>query len=147
MSHIADVQMEIKDLNALKAAVESLGAKFVEGQTTFKWYGRFMNDWASSRAASNRHDPKNFGSCQHAIKVDGVQYEVGVVKMPDGSYDILYDSWGPGEGLERKFGVGMVKLKQSYSTEVSRRELKRKGYRVTTINNADGSVQLKAVRS
>ena len=146
MSHVADVQLEIKDLNALKAAVESLGATFVEGQQTFKWFGMFMNDWNSNRAASNRHDAKNFGKCVHVIKVEGVEYEIGVAKTADG-YSLLYDSWGPGRGLEKKFGVGMPKLKQSYSTEVSRRELKRKGYRVTTINNADGSVQLKAVRS
>ena len=146
MSHVADVQLEIKDINALKAAVESLGAIFVEGQQTFKWYGEFMNDWSSNRAASNRHDAKDFGKCVHAIKVEGVEYEIGVVKTADG-YSLLYDSWGPGRGLEEKFGEGMPRIKQAYSTEVSRRELKRKGYRVTTINNADGSVQLKAVRS
>ena len=145
MSHVADVQLQIKDLDALKTAVEALGATFVQGQKSFKWYGRFMNDWSSQRAASNRHDAKDFGKCEHAITVDGVKYEIGVVKTDDG-YSLLYDSWGPGAGLEKKFGVGMPKLKQSYSTEVSRRELKRKGYRVTTINNADGSVKLKAVR-
>lgn len=144
MSHVADVQMEVKDLDALKSVVADMGGTFVEGQRTHKWYGRFMNDWEDTRAAANRRDPKTFGKCEHAIKVPGVDYEIGVVKTGDETFDLVYDSWGSGRGLEAKFGTGLVGLKQGYSVEVTRRELSRKGYRVTTERQQDGSVRIRA---
>jgi hypothetical protein len=137
--------MEVKDLAALKAAVLAAGCQWMEGQTTHKWYGRFMNDWSDERAASNRRDPKTFGKCEHAIKVPGVDYEIGVVRRPDGkSYDLVYDSWGSGRGLENKFGVGLPLLKQAYGVEVAKKQLTRQGYRVTTQRQDDGSIRLRA---
>jgi hypothetical protein len=152
MSHVADVQMQVKDLDALKAVVEESGAVFHEGQKTHRWYGRFMNDWSDTRAAVNRRDPKTFGKCEHAISVPGVTYEIGVVVRQDGEgYDLVYDSFGSsgqhdGRKLEQKFGEGLTTLKQGYSVEVSKRELARKGYRVTTTVEQDGSIRVKAVR-
>lgn len=145
MSHVADVQMQVKDLDALKAFVADSGCEWREGQRTFQWYGQFLNDWSSQRAAVNRVDPKTFGKCEHAIRVPGVNYEIGVVKRADGEgFDLLYDSYGSGRGLEAKFGVGLPLLKQGYSVELSKRELSRKGYRVTTTKNEDGSIRLHA---
>ena len=151
MSHIADVRMEIKDLDALRSAVKALGGKLVMGQKTHRWYGRFMNDWSSERAAVNRRDSSTFGTCEHAIKFDGIHYEIGVVKNGD-SYELIYDTFGSsgehdGGKLEEKLGVGLPKLKQAYGVEVTRRQLSRQGYRVTTINYPNGSVSVKAVRS
>jgi hypothetical protein len=151
MSHIADVQMQIKDLDALRSAVEALGGKLVLGQKTHRWFGQFMNDWSSERAAVNRRDSSTFGSCEHAITVAGINYEIGVVKGADG-YELVYDTYGnssvnDGSKLEAKFGVGLTRLKQGYGVEVTRRQLSRQGYRVTTINNANGSISVKAVRA
>jgi hypothetical protein len=151
MSHIADVRMEIKDLAALKIAVEALDGTLVLGQKTHKWYGKFLNDWQSERAAVNRRDSATFGTCDHAIKFDGINYEIGVVASANG-YELIYDTFGSGEDhdgkkLEEKLGVGLPKLKQSYGVEVTKRQLSRQGYRVTTINNANGTISVKAVRS
>ena len=144
MSHVADVQFKARDLDALKAAVALIdGAHFMEGQRTHKWFGKFLNDWSNPRAAVNRVDPKTFGKCEHAIKLDGVDYEIGVVKAADGDgYDLIYDSWG-GQ-LEARLGVGLPMLKQVYTTELTRRELARQGKRVTTEKQADGSIRLRA---
>ncbi len=152
MSHIADVRMQIKDLDALHLAVKALGGTLVLGQKTHQWYGEFMNDWQSERAAVNRRDSSTFGKCDHAIKFEGINYEIGVVKSSDDCYELIYDTFGCGgkhDGckLEEKLGVGLPKLKQAYGVEVTRRQLSRQGYRVTTINNANGSVSVKAVRS
>jgi hypothetical protein len=137
--------MQVKDLEALKAVCAEAGAVFVEGKRNFEWYGHFLNDWSSQRAAVNRVDPKTFGKCEHVIKVPGVAYEIGVVKRADGDgYDLLYDSYGSGRQLEAKFGEGLPLLKQAYGVEVSKRELSRKGYRVTTTKQADGSIRLHA---
>lgn len=145
MSHVADVQMEVKDLKALKAAVEAAGCEWREGQTTHAWYGRFLNDWRSDRAAVNRMDPKTFGKCEHAIRVPGSSYEIGVVRRADGkSYDLVYDSYGPGRQIEEKFGVGLPALKQGYATQVAKRQLAKQGFRVTEQKQADGSIRLKA---
>ena len=151
MSHIADVQMQIKDLDALRAAVESLGGKLVLGQKTHQWFGRFMNDWSSERAAVNRRDSSTFGTCEHAIKFPHINYEIGLVKGADG-FELIYDTYGrdrthDGSKLEAKLGVGLTKLKQAYGVEVTRRQLSRQGYRVTTINNPNGSISVKAVRA
>lgn len=146
MSHVADVQMEVKDLKALKAAVEAAGCVWLEGQKTHKWYGVFLADSAVGRDTATRRDPKTFGKCEHAISVPGVNYEIGVVRNPDGkSYDLVYDNWGPGRGLETKFGgQGLPGLKQGYATQVAKRQLVRQGFRVTEQKQADGSIRLRA---
>ena len=153
MSHVADVQMQIKDLNALRQAVEAAGAVWHEGQTTHRWYGRFLDDWNDSRAAVNRRDPKTFGKCLHAISVPGVNYEIGVVQHRSGEgFDLVYDNFGSsgqhdGQKLEQKFGgAGFPVLRQGYGVELTRRELTRKGYRVVTVPQEDGTIKVKATR-
>ena len=144
MSHIADVRMEIKDLDALRSAVEALGGKLVLGQKTHRWFGKFLNDWNSDRAAVNRRDSNTFGTCEHAITFKGIDYEIGVVKDGE-SYELIYDTYGG--ALEQKLGVGLPKLKQGYGVEVTKRQLSRQGYRVTTISYPNGTISVKAVRA
>lgn len=144
MSHIADVQMQIKDLDALRSAVEALGGKLVLGQKTHRWFGKFLNDWNSDRAAVNRRDSNTFGTCEHAITFKGIDYEIGVVKDGE-SYELIYDTYGG--ALEQKLGVGLPKLKQGYGVEVTKRQLSRQGYRVTTISYPNGTISVKAVRA
>lgn len=144
MSHVADVDIRIKDLGALEAAIKRLGGELKRDQKTFKWYGRFMNDWSSNRAAANRMDPKDFGKCAHAIKFPGVDYEIGLVAQEDGSFVPVYDSWGPGAGLEKIMGVGLPKLKDEYAAAVSTRVLARKGFRVLRTEGPKGEIILRA---
>lgn len=150
MSHVAAVELEILDLQALKATAERLGFEFVEGQKNFKWYGRWLDDWRNtSRAASSQgFDPKAFGQCEHAIRIKGAdqyQYEIGVVKSPTGKgYSLIYDSWGMyGQRLEQMGGVGMVKFKQPYAVEVAKRKLIKQGYKVKEIVR-EGKIRLHA---
>ena len=52
MSHVAEVQLEILDMKALKEAVEELGLEWREGQTTYNWYQSWVGDYHGKDAAS-----------------------------------------------------------------------------------------------
>lgn len=134
MSHVAGVEVIVRDLDALKAAAERLGFEFMEGQTTHRWYGRFLNDWRSSRAAANKgFDPKKFGTCDHALRLKSNPggYEVGVTARPDGDgYNLVYDSFGPGHQLEAAAGEDLVRLRNEVAAEVATRSLSRRGFMV-----------------
>lgn len=151
MSHVADVDIKIRDLDACEAAVKRLGGQLMRGQKTHKWYGRFLNDWNSQSAAVNRRDPKTFGKCDHAIKFPGINYEIGLVREEDGSYTPVYDSYGHGGGhdggkiTQLLGGLQLPKLKDEYAAAVTTRMLARKGFRVTRTTGKNGEIVLKAV--
>ena len=94
MSHVANVKLEVHDLDALREAVGKIdGLTWCEGQTTYQWYGKWLNDWHGDQAAADSgFDPATFGQCEHAIKADGATYEIGVVPNPTGKgYRLIYD--------------------------------------------------------
>jgi len=66
MSHVEICAVVITDLPALKKACETLGVTFVEGQKTFK-------SWSTQYGTGENH-------CEHAIKVPGTSWEVGLLK-------------------------------------------------------------------
>ena len=145
MSHITKIDIVIRDLEALEAACQELGAELVRGVETYAWFGRNVGG----------NLPEGFttemlGKCTHVIRVPGVEYEVGVVRMADGTFTLLYDFWGPGAGLQKAFCIrtfhpskenggidlvgklstGLEKLKQVYGIHVASRAAKAKGYTV-----------------
>jgi hypothetical protein len=124
MSHIAKIEIEILDLMALKKACERLGLEFVEGQASYKWFGQSIGDYPLPEGFT----VADLGKCDHAIKVPGASYEIGVAKR-NGKYTLLWDSWRSG-GLERILGTGAGKLKQAYSVTKAVCEAKRRGYMV-----------------
>ena len=44
MSHVAIIEAEITSLADLKTAAERIGCELVEGQKTYRWYGRHVGD-------------------------------------------------------------------------------------------------------
>ena len=146
MSHVATVEVQIKDLAALKAACRELGMEFIEGQTTFRWYGRHVGDYPLPEG----FDISDMGVCEHALRVKGDSnaYEVGVVKRRDGKpgYTLIYDFWKEGYGLEGVIGQQAMKLRQRYASQVAAKQARRQGYRVTQCYTADGSVRLVCTR-
>ena len=151
MSHVANVEVEITNLDVLKNACDTLGLEFKEGQKTWKWYGKFMNDWDTTDAAvTNGYDPKLFGKGVHAIRVPGARYEIGVVENPKGNgYRLIYDNYGS-EGrkiAERLGGMKLTKLNAEYTATLSARQLRRKGFRVTRTVLNNGSIKLKAIKA
>lgn len=136
MSHVACCEVVVRDLDVLRTAAGRLGLIFVEGQRTHRWYGRFLDDWRDPRSAKSKgRDPKAFGTCDHAIRLDPANpgdYEIGVVARPEGDgWDLVYDSYGPGRKLEQVAGVDLVRLRREVAAEVATRTLTRAGYRLS----------------
>lgn len=146
MSHVASVELEIDDLPSLKEAAKALGLEFVEGQKSYKWFGRFMNDYSGADADHlNGIDPKTYGKCEHALRIPGNSkaYEVGVIKNPSGKgFRLVWDFWQQGFGLQDIIGKDGGLLKQSYAVMRAKKEMLRKGYRATTTKDAKGNVFL-----
>lgn len=148
MSHVALCEFGVQDLDALEAVGKELGF-VLKKQSSFRWYGRFLNDWHDKRAAVEQgFDPKKFGQCEYVLQLkDHIagqfgDYEIGVVPSLTGKgWALLYDSYGPGRKLEARAGVQLSKLKQGYSGEVARRYLVKKGYKVTKKYKENGEVQ------
>jgi len=104
MSHIRDITLQIKRINAIKFACNKLGYELCEGQETYRWYGRFMNDWPLPENVK----VEDIGKCHHAIKVPGATYEIGVIKTEKG-FKLQYDFWSSGE-LDKVCGKNLSKL-------------------------------------
>ena len=119
MSHIAQVNILVQDLNALARACRRLGLEFVAHQTTYRWYGRTSDNTALPTGFTN----EELGHCEHAIRIPGntQAYELGVVTRRDGKagYALLWDSWNGGYGLTERVGEKAEKLQQLYAYEVT----------------------------
>ncbi|MFY9268999.1 MAG: hypothetical protein WAO55_04535 [Candidatus Manganitrophaceae bacterium] len=137
MSHITKIDIEVTDLAALKAACLRLGFTFVEGQKTYRWYGRLVEDAQVPDGLSI----DDLGRCDHAIGVPGAEYEIGV-RAERGVFRLLWDSYERG-GLEQNVGKGAGLLKQAYGIEKAKIEARRKGYSVYESQKADGTITLK----
>lgn len=166
MSHVVSLSLLIRDLDSLGKACSELGLELVRGQKNFRWYGKFMNDFSGENAAHLQGiDPKDYGKCEHAIRVKGNKnaYEVGLVRFPagatrdvvlvdgtvvkediGGSFQLVYDFFAGGYGLVEKIGDNATALRQSYAKQLSLKQLRRQGYRITEKKSADGSIILKA---
>lgn len=148
MSHVSTVEIDVNDLESLRVACKALGLEFVEGQTTYRWYGKWVQDYSEGDAAyKNGIDPKDYGKCEHAIRLPNNPnaYEVGVARRADGKLTLVWDLWSGGKGLEAVIGKNGSKLRQEYSLQVGTRALLRKGFRVTRgINAKTGKPRLLA---
>lgn len=149
MSHIAAVTevcipMDSIGLADLEAAAAILGGRLIRGQKTYRWYGKWLNDYHAPEAAvSQGYDPKTFGKCEHAIVFDGCSYDVGVVKRADGKgWTLIYDNYCGGGGLEAKVKPGLTKLIDEYYAEAGTRIYRAKGYNVQK-TYVDGGIDLK----
>ena len=108
MSHISKIELEVKDIAVLKKACRKLGLEFVQDQKTFQWYGKES-------------------SCNHAIKVPGASYEIGVIRK-EGRYELNCDFYD--RSIEKVIGHQGGLLKQAYAVAKTKAEARRKGYSV-----------------
>ena len=86
MSHISKIELVIHSLEDLKEACRQLGFEFMENQKTYKWFGRWVGDTPLPEGVKI----EDIGKCDHAIRVPGCAYEVGVIKRGD-HYILLWD--------------------------------------------------------
>ena len=75
MSHIAEVNLLVQDLNALHRACQRL--ELVRGQQTCRWYGRSVGDDPVPVGFAK----EELGTSEHAIRIPGNDraYEIGIV--------------------------------------------------------------------
>jgi len=124
MSHISKIELVIHSLRNLKEACQQLGFEFKVNQKTFKWYGR----WVGDTPLPDGIKTEDLGKCDHAIKVPGCEYEVGIVRRGD-HYILLWDYYSAG-GLEPKIGPNAGILKQAYTVVRVKKKARINGYRI-----------------
>jgi len=130
MSHVAKMEVEIKDLDALEQACESLGLELARGQKHYKWYGHSVGDYPMPAGFTER----DLGKCDHAIRIpgDNKAYEIGVCESKTGSgYTLLWDFWQGGYGMQAKVGTKGEKLADAYGAKMTAAHWRQKGFRVT----------------
>jgi hypothetical protein len=154
MSHVTTVDIDIKELAALKAACARRGLAFREGQTHYRWYGSHVGDYPVPEGFSK----KDLGKCEHAIGVPndghsyeiyGHSYEIGVVRRRDGrpGWTLIYDFWGRGgRAIEALAGKKCAGLKQAYAIEAAKRSAKRQGFSVVEQMLPSGKCVLSCTR-
>lgn len=144
MSHCVSIPTEINDIAALQLACKELGLTFMHGQKTYEWYGRSVGD-----------DPlppgftaEMLGHCEHAIKVPGATYEIGVCRNPSGKgYTLLYDfyEWQGHGGHAIKELLGgekLPKLVDLYGVHKTTRWAVSKGYQTRRVTAKNGKLTL-----
>lgn len=130
MSHIAKIQLQIKDLDALAAAAESLGCELVRDKKNFLWY-------------AGKRNP-----CDHVIRVKNAKagtYEIGVIADGEGNFRLECDFWDSG-GLLPIVGKDAQKLRQGYAESAATRQAQRQGFRVQRTVNENGVVRLRLTK-
>lgn len=149
MSHVSRIPLTITDLDALEDACALIGMEVVRGQKTYKWYGRWMNDYDQDDAAYKYGiKPEDYGKCEHAIRVKGNSeaYEIGLVKNPNGEGWVpVFDFWAGGKGLQAVVGDNAGNLRREYTLQEGMRDFGRKGFRTERLfNPATGKARLRA---
>jgi hypothetical protein len=117
MSHVTTVDVEIRDLEAVKDICKELGLEFKENQRSYRWYGTHVGDYPLPEGFTK----SDLGRCDHAIGVKGASsksYEIGLVKRGE-VYIPLFDFWQGGFGLEERIGPGAKKFTDAYTRAVS----------------------------
>lgn len=123
MSHVSHIQLKIFDLSAIRRACQRLGFTFMENQKTYEWYGRLVQP--ERYPLPEGITEADLGRCDHAIKIPGARYEIGVVKR-NGSYMLLCDYWD--NKLKQAVGENGGLLKQAYGVEVIKEAVRKKRY-------------------
>ena len=90
--------------------------ELIRAKKSFKWYG-------------------NDAPCDHAIRVPGAEYEVGVIDK-NGIYELNCDFFD--SSLEQVIGKKGGLLKQAYAVEKTGVEARRKGYSVLERRTENG---------
>ena len=127
MSHLAKIQLQIKDLAALRLAAAARGLELVEGAQSFKWY-------------------QGQGKCDHKLRVKGGSargYEIGIVRDEvGGGYSLLWDDFD--QKLKGAAGAGAGALKQEYGAAVATKYYESEGFTVHRTLSSDGKIVLTA---
>lgn len=140
MSHVAEIELDIKDEDCLRAAAIEIGLE-VREKNTYKWYGRHVGDYPVPEGFTI----EDLGKCDFALGIPGntEAYEIGVVRRPDG-IKMVWDFWAGGHGLLNAIGGKKgERLCQEYGVQVAIKEAKRLGAKyISRELNENGEVEI-----
>lgn len=151
MSHVVGIKTAVKDLAALKRAADAMGLEFIEGQKTFRWFGRFLDDYVADNVAFKLGiDPKDYGKCLHAIRMKERPdaYEIGVVKNPKGEgYILVFDFYAQQHNITAICGEDLRRLLKEYGYQVvigdaGVQELLNQGYHIQKDVQENGDIRV-----
>lgn len=144
MSHISEIETEIDSLSALKQACADLGWEFKENQTTYEWFGRWVGDTKPPAHLSPdelKDWIKSLGTCDHAIHIPGVNYEIGI-RQRGNKYVLQYDYWD--SKLKTAMGGQKgEKLVDAYNVARVEEEARRRGRRTEKVKLPNGKTLLR----
>lgn len=127
MSHFTKCDLKMKNIDAIKRALDDLGYAY---QAADQDQAVTVRGWRGQTTDAE-------------IAVDMGKYDIGVIRADDGSYDLVADWWG----IETTKGVTEEELKDRLSQRYSYHQVVMacadKGYSVEEEENEeDGSVRL-----
>jgi len=120
MSHFTTVTTQIKDIAALRAAVQEMGLTLLEN--------------AEARGYST-----NTTKGDYVVRLKG-PYDIAVNKQTDGTYGLTTDWW---DGhVEKEVGAKFGKLLQLYAVHKATMEARKKGHMVQRKPQKNGAIKL-----
>lgn len=150
MSHVCSIDLDITDLTAFAAAVQRMGGEYLPNETKWHWYGRWVDDYSKTDAAYKHGiPPKRYGTCDAGVvRFPGCAYDIGIYKHPTkpGVFVPVFDFYKGGFGLVGKVGRDLQQLKAHYGCEVSKKKLRKRGYKVKQQEDKYGRPMLVATR-
>ncbi len=141
MSHVVSINVELNDLDAIKATCHELGLTFLENQKTYQWWGRSLGYYAIPDGFTK----DDLGHCEHAIKVPGTTWEIGLAKPRNGKgYRLLFDFYGS-QGqpiLDALGGEKASKFVQLYGVHRAMAMARKLGHNVTRQVGRNGVINV-----
>jgi hypothetical protein len=117
---IVPLEVQLRDLDVVRAICRRHGWEFRAEQRTYRWFGWWLGAGPP---------PAGLGRCDHAIGVPGCAYEIGLVARGE-HFAPVWDS-DPAGGLTAALGPGGRLLWQSYVVEKVRRAAPAQGHTVS----------------
>ena len=162
MSHVAQCNVVLKNLDVIELAVRRLGgtlhrgvnhirmfnAGFVDDSTTWK---QFFEPAEAERIARMSKAERvkiinaAMNSADAVARFPGAEYDVGIIKQSDGSYRLRWDTWANGGGLHRFIGANGGLLAQAYGVEAAKRAARLRGHTVKEVPGSNGSIKLEVL--
>lgn len=120
MSHFTTIKTQIKDVEALRSAVNELGLQLIPNSTARGFYQQTLKG-------------------DYVIRLKG-PYDIAVNQQPDGTFGLTTDWW---DGhVEREVGTNFGRLLQLYGVHKASMEARKKGYSVLRNQQHNGSIKL-----
>lgn len=124
LSHVTEIDVQIKDLDALETACAKRGLQLRRGQRTYKWYGKSVGDYPVPKGMT----AADLGKCDHAIFLSRDAYEIGVREQADGTFRLVWDFWNGGYGMQAAVGKDCNELIADYTIECAKNAARAEGW-------------------